>query len=578
MPAPLAYDSDDYDYDLEYQRLLAEIKPIVKACSLSSFSSNALYSLYASSRSRRRLLIDARSSLRVHFDNLVAARGPIEADSVDDFELYDALSRSYRSIFCRSLVPSQRSSESEFSGTLSSLMLLAEKELAFVDAVCNRLDINNILDVGVPELTGAKVFHLFAAFDAALVSIGCESLDPLRSISPSTPLRVAWRKYSTRLSRHVRDTYMYSLLPGVRDMARDMLVKATIGARRAVQMQRVTNEVQRCHDAGWYIAFDTLTFHDDGLAQFLSRPRAMRDYFNRVGDTILESEAHYRRVDPSFSLPEASRRSDCFRYFCVPELGGKTGRLHFHVIYLFRTKPIGLTDPNLGWKLPQRREIKLFGKLWPYGFTSCYPVRCTNDRWTLDGWRWPVDKKGVAYPCKPVVASAYYVAKYVNKHGDTSLELSGVGGLKCSQETMNEILALGRSRFNVRMSRGFGEYNLNFQSLDLFEVADLMNLAPKIVQHSLLLKRNARRELMRRLLVLPLSTLLDAAPEPVHLLRSLRLLIQQTPAFSLVSSTPFAVPKLTVTDISDAARRFIQDNDLGWKSAGFGLSKLPGAR
>lgn len=587
-----AYDDDDFDASLEEVSLMERLQPVLRTCSMSSFAGVALYDIYTTSGSRRRLLTDVQARLTATLGQFVQVEGHPTRGSIADYKLYDCLTRSFRSIYDRSSRTALNLPESliddsgsfcpdaslTHSRAFSDLMALCSLELAFVSVVCNRLDINNILEVAPQDLVGFKTFTAWQAFVTKLNELYPGSL-PECPLGPTSSLLRLWRFYQKRTAAQLRESYFYVKLPGTKDLASKMLVEATVGLRRATMMQRLTNEVQRCHAAGWYIAFDTLTFSDDGLARFLSKPNSMKIYFEQVGDAVREAEAFHRLSFRGSHHPVAQVRSDCFRYFCVPELGSKTQRLHFHVVYLMRTLPLNAVDPNRFLPQPRLRETKMFDRFWShFGFTSCYPVRCVDDAWSRADWKWPVNKEGVPYPCKPVVASAYYVAKYVNKHCDTSLQLNGVGSLKCSEELMLQINQLGRQRFNVRMSRRFGDMDLNFSSLDLEELVSLVNLVPKTLQFPLLVKRNVRRELRRRLLSLPLVTLLAASPEPVQLLKALRRSMQLTPEFNGLSSILTAVPKCSLMDTSDAVRNFIRSNSLSYVAPTHQSGRLPGAR
>lgn len=97
--------------------------------------------------------------------------------------------------------------------------------------------------------------------------------------------------------------------------------------------------------------FMSLTFSDE----FIKRD----DQGNPVGFSRSECARLFRRFRDNFR----KKYGFSFRYFCVSELGGKTGRFHLHAIIWadgFRNKSIRYND------------IK---SLWKYGFSYIEPIR-----------------------------------------------------------------------------------------------------------------------------------------------------------------------------------------------------------
>jgi len=101
------------------------------------------------------------------------------------------------------------------------------------------------------------------------------------------------------------------------------------------------------------------------------------------------------------------------------EKGGNTGRLHIHVLHIFRDLPIDCGDPNFGMKVAYKREITAMKRFWQYGFSCPKAVRFSEtDSFGRRGWRWPAVQEGgvvSALQAKPLGAIVWYVGKYISK-------------------------------------------------------------------------------------------------------------------------------------------------------------------
>lgn len=147
---------------------------------------------------------------------------------------------------------------------------------------------------------------------------------------------------------------------------------------------------------GYYMVFNGLSVRDDQLKEVF-KPRSK--YWN----TYLKNWDRYT-IDHDF--------------MAVVERGGKNGRLHIHVIHIFKDmKPWFLKDPNLGKPIPTNRELTLVKKFWKAGFSTPIAVRMSaNDAWARIGFRWPIDKEtSQPIEVKPPIALARYITKYVTK-------------------------------------------------------------------------------------------------------------------------------------------------------------------
>lgn len=217
-----------------------------------------------------------------------------------------------------------------------TLSLALAEEIQDVEDVRAQLDINNTID-HVPHGDGEWwLFH-------------------------DESVSTYWRKLVTaRPLKDIRECYT-SLgiplpLPARKDEASIYLEKTTMMSRRALTVQRILNAMRLGHQNGHFFVFDTLTLSDDRLGAFYSNPNALRDHFRSVGRSVLEAEG--RKMTESFE--------DCFQYFCVPEYGATTGRLHFHIVYIMRTTNISATiqhPPQSHYVQPEPHSLRLFRQI-----------------------------------------------------------------------------------------------------------------------------------------------------------------------------------------------------------------------
>jgi len=171
---------------------------------------------------------------------------------------------------------------------------------------------------------------------------------------------------------------------------------------------------------GWYILFNTLTVRDGAYMKvFAKESKEFKNYVRQFERCINEAEDGVRNT------PKGTGRPDNHRYFAVVEEGGSTGRLHIHVVHLFRTLPDHWHDPNRGKLRPNNREIEAVRKLWGNGNSTPIAARFSpKDAYGLAGWRWPIDRRtNDALVIKSPLALANYMSKYINK-GYTSCKRS----------------------------------------------------------------------------------------------------------------------------------------------------------
>lgn len=381
---------------------------------------------------------------------------------------------------------------------------------------------------------------------------GCLEFDAKYGESPSKVLR---RYIKNNPARDVLERFGVPKRSSPMDEARAMLVRAQAGSRRSFMIQRIHNEMQLRHSQGWFVVFDTLTLAPDRLSDFYANDNALRDYFRTVGRLVLQAEG--RSLKESFS--------DCYRYLCVPEFGGKTGRLHFHVVHFLRTLPSGSIDPNFGRPAGgrYRRQLSSMSSLWRYGFSQPIAVRYAKDAFSSLGWLWPIDKKtGKGIESKPLIAIAHYVAKYINKQTEQSLVLKNLGDSKWKETLRQEMLTVPQKQFRVRMTRGFGMELPSMENLTNHALIQLTKLSSRFTKAPAVLKQKARKELKSRLAKLSLADCLELKPKTPNLLKLLRDSMQANTEFNPLSFMDTLTPKLASTDISEEVFEYVSSANL----------------
>lgn len=508
----------------DYPELLAVLRPLVKACGMTMLNTHPHARIYNESSNRLILLIKIRDWLKSRLLEFSSVISGFEADLQTDIRIYESLKAAYSHFpnFSRAYPTSAflTSASASFSNTVhtySELMVTLDSEIDFVSSMLTRLDIY----------------------------ISIDHRDSDESVGD---LLKCWCGYTKeRPAKVVRDYYFYITLPAAKDDATRMLVDMTRSMRRAYIVQRIGREFDIRSDQGWFFVFDTLTLSDDRLRDFYRSPNALRDYFRNVGRAVLKAEGRSTK----------GSSSDCYRYFCAPEYGGRTGRLHFHVVHMLRTLPKGVYDPTRGGRFRGRVEISLFKGMWSYGHTSPIAVRYANDAFTRRlGWVWPLDRSGKARQTKPLLAIARYVAKYVSKADDLSVKR----GVEKWKKYNLQLQLVPPALFRVRMSRGFGTDLPSMEHLEHNDLIQLMHLDSSLARYRILLRQSARRELKRRLGVTPLFALLDARPETVNLLKLLRRLTEAHPEFKGQSFIPSMTQTLSATDVSNGVAAYVRDH------------------
>lgn len=363
----------------------------------------------------------------------------------------------------------------------------------------------------------------------------------------------AWDKYLAEWTLEKLDLLfsMPKKSASFMDEAAKQLVSSQSMSRRSLQVQRLKSAIQLAHDAGWYIVFDTLTFRDEDIKRFYDTPNALRDYARNFG----------RAVNVALGRAAGDSYSDVYQYFGVPEFGSLKGRLHFHFVHMMKALPKDTVDPNFGRRVRNHRVVKSLINVggWNFGMSAPIACRYEHDRFTRDGWLAVTDDKNFAIEIKPIDAISNYVAKYVSKQNDFSLNCrlnkDNLAWQKYVATIIPDLSYL--TVFRVRQSRGLGMKLPSMKNLNTKELSQLTKLHWTATPLHRLLKCYARKTLALRLGVFTIRDIQKAKPAAMNLLESLRRSMRDLKTFSQVSFGDFVTVKLKLSDISDACREYI---------------------
>ena len=155
------------------------------------------------------------------------------------------------------------------------------------------------------------------------------------------------------------------------------------------------------------MVFNTLTIRNDVDPEVALR-EGFNDYIEKF-DTATGIQVHgsRRKAHRARKEPEGWYHD----YFAVVERGGKSSRLHVHVLHFCRELPRGCVDPNSGRVGGKRRIIDGLRNYWQYGFSMPIAVRFSfDDGYGKLNWAWPsTAKRG-----RPG-SIASYLTKYIEK-------------------------------------------------------------------------------------------------------------------------------------------------------------------
>lgn len=383
-----------------------------------------------------------------------------------------------------------------------------------------------------------------------------------------------WNKY---LSEYSNKAFLAEMkVPkkpkAFQDLATVELIKMQNNSRASYCKQRIQNELGHADANGWFIVFDTLTLADDKIQDFYHSHNAIGNYCRNIGRAAARADGTYDRDGST---------SHCHKYFIAPEYGTKNGRLHFHVIHLFKTLPSNSLDPNFGRASNKRnrRIIESLRGFWSYGFSAPISVRYSGDAFSRLGWLMPIDETGKIIELKPLEAVGHYVAKYVNKTIEQT-ELQQIKKGKCKWKS-TLTMAMGtipKHLFRIRMTRGFGMQSPPMWHLTTEVLIELTKLHWSVTKISRVLKVNAQKEILLRLVELNVKDTPALMPPAINLLKSLRDSMKQTQDFNMQSYTLTLTPKLKNTGISNGTKAFLETFNLFTEKNGLRSSKCLGTK
>jgi len=204
----------------------------------------------------------------------------------------------------------------------------------------------------------------------------------------------------------------------------EQLKQCSIEGRKSELMKRLSIEMEERLSQGWYMVFNTLTVAPGHMANVFPKERIKNNVWQKY---IRDTDRYFARA--AYGSYRKARQKvkegqDYHSYFAVVEKGSKHGRLHIHVLHLFKTLPDTVSDPNYGSIIPYNRDILDLKQFWYDGFSKPMAVRFSElDAYGKKGWRWPsvqndLGKGEFSYnqlPAKPFIAMVRYVAKYLTK-------------------------------------------------------------------------------------------------------------------------------------------------------------------
>ncbi|MCY1701123.1 replication endonuclease [Lelliottia sp. SL45] len=243
-----------------------------------------------------------------------------------------------------------------------------------------------------------------------------------------------------------------------------------------------------------------------------------------------------------------------------------------------RTMPLLCSDPNIGRRIRDRRQISAMQSTWPYGFNAPIAVRYSGDAFSRAGWIWPVAKNGVPIKALPYTAVGFYVAKYVNKKVNLDIIKKCTGGNEWNKSLKERLDLIPGKVFRVRMSRNFGMKVPSMDNLSMEALVQMTRLSSRTTPLQLVLRQNARRNLRSRLAALSVSDILTARPPTINLLKFLRNSMVRTLDPRLLNFTSIATPRLESTDISEEVRQWLHDSGLTFAQIGLTPSFVAGGK
>jgi len=176
---------------------------------------------------------------------------------------------------------------------------------------------------------------------------------------------------------------------------------------------RIQLEIKHALEKNWFMVFNTLTVNPLHYNEvFKTGSSCWINYIRKIKRHIGAKLYGSKRAAEIMEKQGYSY----FEYFAVVEYGGKTGRMHIHVLMFMPVLPRGAVDPNSGIKVPIKSEINTFKQFWPYGYSSPVAVRFGgNDAYGRLAWKWPLDVNLEPRKSSDPGKVAGYLVKYLQK-------------------------------------------------------------------------------------------------------------------------------------------------------------------
>ncbi len=194
----------------------------------------------------------------------------------------------------------------------------------------------------------------------------------------------------------------------------ESLRESNLTARATEYRRRLHAEFLDAYRRGWYIIFNTLTISSEHYLDFtFNGNRHVSQYNRSIGRAVCSHIYGSRRAGEDIPV------SDYYRYFGVPELGGKTGRLHFHTFHFCKDIPDSWKKDPMPHANSVNVVIDALRPYWKFGISLPQAVRIdTGDVWSKLGWFWPnkrVSNRVIPKDIFGIGRAAGYPVKYITK-------------------------------------------------------------------------------------------------------------------------------------------------------------------
>lgn len=375
------------------------------------------------------------------------------------------------------------------------------------------------------------------------------------------PMQKAWNRYN-RDNPFNQVAASVGYVPPIRDhspVSRAMR-QSTYAQAKAYYSQKIAFEISQAAKKGWYIVFDTLKFADDKIGSFYddnNNKDATKRPINLYTGGFAKDIAQRLNIKNRDKIP----RTDYYRFFCVPEYGSETNRLHFHLLHLMKVLPSNCErDPNFANKSQNRTEVQGMKYKWKYSTqTTPIAVRHQGDSFGAKlKWLAPkkINNQGLleAADVKQPQAIAAYMSKYVAKGVD---ELESQGD-KWNQDMKRKGYD-ARAVHRISISRGFGFNDIaSMQELTHDAIIELTKLSHDSTPWYSLLKHAAKKELAGRIPQnITIETIKELAPTPFNYVSVMQSKLGVTPEHV---SLPSRYKKISFSNLSTETINYLESN------------------